>query len=233
MSSNEKNYENITILTEVLKKINTLNKTRNNRISMSKRLNKYSDRWKLVFFFLNIEAVVFIILSLNTSNTNIISNDNFSVYTGIFSIYVILLQYYINELNYKERATKAHYHQLEIEDQILELKNLIMINNSKNPNTNEYEMLKQFNKIMNNYQLILKNNENHASIDNQSNGKKIIIDETDSKEINQSGKKSEKSNLKSRNQKSIDFSLDNIILSINIIFVLVLLIATTYLFWEM
>lgn len=233
MSSNEKNYENITILTEVLKKINTLNKTRNNRISMSKRLNKYSDRWKLVFFFLNIEAVVFIILSLNTSNTNIISNDNFSVYTGIFSIYVILLQYYINELNYKERATKAHYHQLEIEDQILELKNLIMINNSKNPKTNEYEMLKQFNKIMNNYQLILKNNENHASIDNQSNGKKIIIDETDSKEINQSGKKSEKSNLKSRNQKSIDFSLDNIILSINIIFVLVLLIATTYLFWEM
>lgn len=233
MNSTDKKYENITVFSEIQKKINTLNKTRNNRISMSKRLKKYSERWKLVFFFLNMEAVVFIILSLNDSNVNHLTNNNFSVYAGIFSIYVILLQYYINELNYNERATKAHYHQLEIEDQILDLKKLFIINNAKTSNIDEQEMINQFIITMNNYQLILKNNENHASIDNLLNENKLKPNEIDSR-VRDSSEESPKNILKKiRIKKSWDFSLDNIILGFNIIFVKLLLIVTAYLLWRM
>jgi hypothetical protein len=110
----EKDYSNIDPISEINKKINTLNKTRNNRIEMSKRLKKYSDKWKFIFFFLNIEAVFLILLSL-AGKELVPFNINpsyFSVFSGIFSIYVILLQYYVNELNYNERFLKiqSHHH---------------------------------------------------------------------------------------------------------------------------
>ncbi|MCV9888770.1 SLATT domain-containing protein [Metabacillus halosaccharovorans] len=203
----QKDYQNINIKEEIGKKINTFNITRNNRINMSLRLKKYSDKWKLIFFFLNFEAVIFVAISL--TGESILNENNlsvFSVVAGIFSIYVILIQYYINELNYNERALKVHYHQLDIEDLILKLKKIIMNVNIKEDTQigNEAKLIEDFDVIMYEYQTILKNNENHDPIDNK---KRLLSEIVDNNQL-----------LKNNR----DFSMDNIILHINIIIALVM-----------
>jgi ABC-type multidrug transport system fused ATPase/permease subunit len=203
----EKDYSNIDPISEINKKINTLNKTRNNRIEMSKRLKKYSDKWKFIFFFLNIEAVFLILLSL-AGKELVPFNINpsyFSVFSGIFSIYVILLQYYVNELNYNERFLKIHYHQLEIEDLILRLKKLILLKNSNDDKIEEKELIENFMSIMFEYQTILKNNENHDPVDN--NKTKI--------------ENSTFNNIPIKN-KVWDFTVDNILLNINMVLIVLL-----------
>lgn len=196
----EKNYKEIDIYSEIEKKINTLNKTRNNRIKMSIRLKTYSEKWKLIFFALNIEAVIFVVLSLGVKETNQECDGTmFSILSGIFSIYVILVQYYINELNYNERALKVHYHQLDIEDLILRLKELIIHNNSQKNKFEEERILSEFNTIMHEYQTVLKNNENHDQVDNE----RSVYDTLNNKE---------------KLNKVRDFTVDNIILHININF---------------
>jgi ABC-type multidrug transport system fused ATPase/permease subunit len=203
----EKDYSNIDPISEINKKINTLNKTRNNRIEMSKRLKKYSDKWKFIFFFLNIEAVFLILLSL-AGKELVPFNINpsyFSVFSGIFSIYVILLQYYVNELNYNERFLKIHYHQLEIEDLILRLKKLILLKNSNDDKIEEKELIENFISIMFEYQTILKNNENHDPVDN--NKTKI--------------ENSTFNNIPIKN-KVWDFTVDNILLNINMVLIVLL-----------
>jgi hypothetical protein len=228
----EKEYEDITVLSEVNKKINTLNKTRNNRIEMSKRLKKYSDKWKMIFFFLNIEAVIFVLLSLGGKNLNSnFGDDSFGLISGIFSIYVILLQYYINELNYNERALKTHYHQLDIEDLILKLKTLILENNIPGTYYNEKSQMKAFNTIMHEYQSILKNNENHDEVDNEKsifNNKKkdqslkgIEGQQQEQQDINE-GKKSNDI------EKVWDITVDNILLHFNIVIILFPVIVIKY-----
>ncbi|COE62768.1 MULTISPECIES: SLATT domain-containing protein [Bacillus cereus group] len=194
-------YVEIDILSETKKKINTFNKTRNNRINMSLRLKGYSEKWKLIFFFLNFEAVMCVAISL--AGEKILPKgieDVFTIVSGVFSIYVILIQYYINELNYNERALKVHYHQLDIEDLILRLKRLIIENKKELENEDDdcEEMVKEFNTIMHEYQSILKNNENHDPIDNK---RRELVESTHNK----------------LGVKIRDFSMDNIILSINII----------------
>lgn len=219
-----KKYENITVLTEIEKKINTLNKTRNNRIEMSKRFKKYSDKWKMIFFFLNIEAVIFVLLSLGGKEINSKFGDtSFSLISGVFSIYVILLQYYVNELNYNERALKTHYHQLDIEDLILKLKTLIMSKNAEVTNTNDKLLVNLFNTIMFEYQLILKNNENHDSVDNYKNifngiKSKPLNEETDDKET-------KILNIKNINKKVWDFTIDNILLHFNMVVIFIPIIV--------
>jgi len=157
----DKYYLDLDIEKEVNKKINSLNVTRGNRIELSKRLNYYSEKWKIIFFFLNFEAVLFVLLSLAGKEiSQFWGSTSFTLFSGSFSIYVILLQYYVNELNYNERSLKAHYHQLEIEDLILEFKKLI-INGKENIQETDYF------HIINKYQLILKSNENHNSLDNK------------------------------------------------------------------
>ncbi|MGD6992752.1 SLATT domain-containing protein [Sutcliffiella horikoshii] len=190
-------YNNINIHSELEKKINTFNKTRNNRIKMSTRLKNYSSNWKLVFFGLNIEAVTFIILSLGGEKVSAkFDGTLFSVLVGVFSIYVILLQYYINELNYNERALKIHYHQLDIEDLIIRLKELIVCRNSKENKKNEFKMIEDYMVILHEYQTILKNNENHDPVDHLKSIKESL-------------------GVKDSHQVS-DFTIDNIILNINI-----------------
>ncbi|PGL12166.1 hypothetical protein CN912_10610 [Bacillus cereus] len=202
----EKKYEDLKVLKEIEKKIKTFNKTRNNRIKMSTRLNTYSEKWKLIFFFLNIEAVIFVVLSLvGEEISQNFGNVIFNVLSGMFSIYVILIQYYINELNYRERALRVHYHQLDIEDLIIKLKKLIMEYNSEESDSNvrmEKDILKDFNIIMYEYQTILKNNENHDFIDNQRR-----IQETIEEQISSKVK---------------DFTIDNVVLNINFILLFVM-----------
>jgi hypothetical protein len=179
-------YSNIELDTEIPKKINTLNKTRENRINMSKRLKGYGDEWKLVFFVLNIEAIILVVLSLSDVNIS-------SIVTGVFTIYVVLLQYFINELRYSERAVKIHYHQLDIEDLILRLKKVSIEFNKKNKKDENNVLLNQFYIIMFEYQMLLKNNENHDSIDNKK-------------------RKIESANI---SEKVRDFTIDKIIIVFN------------------
>ncbi|MED3832367.1 SLATT domain-containing protein [Peribacillus frigoritolerans] len=204
-----KEYKNIEILSEIEHKINTFNTIRNTRIKMSQRLKSYSDRWKLVFFVLNIEAVIFILLSLGGKEISpLFTNTIFSVISGLFSIYVILIQYYINELNYNERALKVHYHQLDIEDLILRLKNLLVKNNSQENKLDEKNLIGEFNTIMFEYQTILKNNENHDPID--------FVRSKKSKEEEKAVK---------------DFTIDNIILNVNQWLIFFIPILSTILFF--
>lgn len=153
---------------------------------------------------MNIEAVIFVLLSLGgqsvlpDSKTTIIS-----VLAGIFSIYVILIQYYINELNYNERVLRSHYHQLEIEDLILRLKKLIIKTKCKDEPLTGSDCIKRFYAILFEYQTILKNNENHDPVDY----KKYLIDKSKNKEYS---------------KKIFDFTIDNIVLHINFILVIIL-----------
>lgn len=207
----KKEYKDITIIPEIEKKIRTLDRTRNNRIEMSIRLKNYSDKWKLIFFCLNIEAVIFVLLSLGGKEINILfSNSLFSLISGIFSIYVILIQYYINELNYSERALKIHYHQLDLEDLILKLKNLLLKYNAQKTNNDESMLIESFNSIMVEYQSMLKNNENHDLVDDKQNKYK-----------NASAQILECQNQKDRLEikplkKPKDLTVDNIILLFNV-----------------
>ncbi|MGJ7912624.1 SLATT domain-containing protein [Neobacillus sp. LXY-1] len=210
-----RDYQNTNIKEEIGKKINTFNITRNNRIYMSLRLKDYGEKWKLIFFFLNFEAVIFVGISLAGKT---ILNEGpltiLSVISGIFSIYVILIQYYINVLNYNERALKVHYHQLDIEDLIIKLKNLVMnINIKDDTKIVKYEeIIESFNIIMYEYQTILKNNENHDPIDN----KKRILNEIE-----------DNNNFFKKNR---DFTMDNIILHINIFISLIMPIIIVVIF---
>ncbi|MCK2158700.1 SLATT domain-containing protein [Exiguobacterium sp. 17-1] len=206
-------YEEINILTEIEKKINTLNKTRNTRIRMSLRLKDYSEKWKLILFILNIEAVIFVLLSLGGEGINPMFKEAvFSIIAGIFSIYVILIQYYINELNYNERALKVHYHQLDIEDLILRLKSLIIKKNSEENRLKEKEYIDEFNIIMFEYQVVIKNNENHHPIDYE---KSMIKKESDED---------------SKQKKIKDFTVDNIVLNFNIVLIILIPLLTTIMF---
>ncbi|QQE77304.1 SLATT domain-containing protein [Alicyclobacillus sp. SO9] len=156
----DRDYREITIPDEINKKINTLNKTRTNRIKLSQRLQRYDEKWRVVFFLLNIEAVVCVVLSLITAQWQSMA---FPVFSGVFSIYVILTQYFVSQRNYSERALTVHHHELDIEDLILKLKSLILLK----ADSKKQDMLDQFNAIMSEYQRILKNNENHDQIDNE------------------------------------------------------------------
>lgn len=202
-------YKDINIITEIDKKIKTLNKTRNTRIKMSLRLKDYSEKWKSILFVMNIEAVIFVLLSLAGDEINpIFKGATFSVLAGIFSIYVILIQYYINELNYNERALKVHYHQLDIEDLILRLKDLITKKNSDENGLKEKDYIDEFNTIMFEYQTIIKNNENHHPIDYERSMR-------------------ERTENNDKLKKIYDFTVDNIVLNFNIALIILLPVLTT------
>jgi hypothetical protein len=139
------------------------------------------------------EAVIFVILSLAGIASK---NPMFNISSGVFSIYVILIQYFINEFNYNERALRIHYHQLDIEDLILRLKALIIRSNTEEEIIDDKEKIRNFEVIMHEYQTVLKNNENHDKVDNKIN--------------EQEGNTAK------------DFTIDNFILKINILIVLVI-----------
>ena len=153
---------------EIKRKLETIDLTRKIRIRLSERLKYYSRTWKFIFFVINIEAVIFVLLSL-TDTVEAIKigplNMSFSLISGIFTIYVILLQYYINVLNYNERALQVHYHQLELEDLILQLDLLLVKRNTTEVALSENDTIEHYEQIVTQYQLALKNNENHRDLD--------------------------------------------------------------------
>lgn len=162
-----KDYINLNIKEEINKKIYSIDKVRNARIKASKRLENYAKQWNFLFFLLNVLAVIFVLSALV-----LISNNGFSFIASCYSLYVILLQYYISIQNYKERALRFHYHQLQLEDAIIQLK--ILIFNYYDYSDNK--VIEKYKEIMNQHHLKLANIENHSDKDfllgNEKNNKK-------------------------------------------------------------
>ncbi|MCG1303494.1 SLATT domain-containing protein [Staphylococcus epidermidis] len=161
-----KDYINLNIKEEINKKIYSIDKVRNARIKASKRLENYAKQWNFLFFLLNVLAVIFVLSALV-----LISNNGFSFIASCYSLYVILLQYYISIQNYKERALRFHYHQLQLEDAIIQLK--ILIFNYYDYSDNK--VIEKYKEIMNQHHLKLANIENHSDKDfllgNEKNNK--------------------------------------------------------------
>lgn len=152
----------------VEKKIGSMERLRGSRIQSSNRLESYGRKWNFLFFFLNVEAVIIVLLSL-TSTVEIVEvgpiHMSFSLLSGIFTLYVILLQYYVNILNYNERALRLSYHQLEVEDLIQQLKLLTLKAGLSKNGFCEEEFIEKYDEIVMKYQLVIKNNENHRDLD--------------------------------------------------------------------
>ena len=202
-----KDYANRNIQDEVNKKINSLDRVRNNRIYASERLYQYSSHWEFLFFLMNVVAVVLLIMSLGKITNG--SEDEI-VISSIFSIYTILVQYYTITLNYNERALKLHYEQLEIEDCILNLKTILRKFNEEQINIEQInieQMESSYTEVMRVYQTSLKGAENHSEIDDLM--QKHIIE-------------------KSLSKRPYDFSVDNGFIYFN--YLLVILILTYYYF---
>lgn len=155
----ESEYRHRTIQEEIDHKINTLNKTRNNRINASERLYSYSNKWNIVFFFMNVIAVIMLVTSIYSKGSS-----TKTMISGIFSLYTIVTQYVYNSLNYRERALKFHYNELELESQILELKNLSR--RARKAFSDEYVLELKYKAIIEKYIATLKGYENHDNIDN-------------------------------------------------------------------
>lgn len=191
-----KDYKERDIREEINKKIEGFNRTRDNRIHASERLYSYSNKWDSIFFVMNILAVVFLIFSL----MNVESHKGLFI-SSCFSLYAVILQYYYNTLNYKERALRFHYQQLEIEKYILELKKLLRVVQD------DSELEKQYDIIWNKYLITLLGTENHSRFDDEE----VLYDR-------------EKSIKKLK--KPRDFSLDNFLFYIN--FILIMFVTVFY-----
>ncbi|PFG79836.1 hypothetical protein BW152_11635 [Lactococcus lactis] len=185
-----KDYKERDIREEINKKIEGFNRTRDNRIHASERLYSYSNKWDFMFFVMNILAVVFLIFSL----MNVESHRGLFI-SSCFSLYAVILQYYYNTLNYKERALRFHYQQLEIEKYILELKKLLRVVQD------DSELEKQYDIIWNKYLITLLGTENHSRFDDEE----VLYDR-------------EKSIKKLK--KPRDFSLDNFLFYSNVILIM-------------
>lgn len=160
----EKNYRETNIREEINKKINTIDKTRTNRIFASERLYNYSKKWEVVFFSMNLLAIIFLI-----SSTLVPSSSRLMIFvSGCFSLYTIITQYYYNNLNYRERGLKFHYLELDLERLIIQLKTIL-----RDTHMTDLDLEREYSYIMNNYISSLKGYENHEDIDN---GKRKELD---------------------------------------------------------
>lgn len=196
---------------------NFIDITRRNRVNLSERLMGYSRRWKLVFFAINIEAVIFVLLSLTGTIESFkigAFSISFSLLSGIFTIYVILLQYYINVLNYNERALRAHYHQLELRDLGLQLNMLLIKKDTDGIDMTEKDLIDKNEEVIEKYQLALKNNENHGHIDN-----KLRV-RGEKQRAYQKGSSKKRASL----FPPLDFTLDNMLIIANAILTLIMLV---------
>ena len=82
--------------------------------------------------------------------------------SALFSIYSLLVQNFVAKLNYNERALKLHYHRLELEDFLLELKSIIF-----QKSLSDGDKINKYQQIMSRYQISLRGNENHSDFDHK------------------------------------------------------------------
>lgn len=139
----------------ITEKIDDMGRLRYNRINASERLKKYQDTWDLMFFFMNTLAVILLVLS----NGNYHFPQLYKELSTFYTLYTLMLQYYINSKNYSERSLRFHYQELEVEKFIIELKSL------RKYCSESEEDDKKFSCIIKKYIIEIKNTENHSSID--------------------------------------------------------------------
>ncbi|WP_203261483.1 SLATT domain-containing protein [Streptococcus uberis] len=147
--------DNMTIEYRIKDSIRRLKIVRKSRIYTSERLGNYSSKWEMYLLIMSILSSMLLVVSLavkdETTSSKIIS--------GCFSMYTIILQYFVSTLNYRERALKFDYHQLEVENMIQDLQ-FLEIQNQDLTNVQE-----QYKTIMEKYQILLQGQENHTDLD--------------------------------------------------------------------
>lgn len=200
---------------EISKKIIGWKRTRYNRINMSERLKKYGSHWNAVMFFMNAFAIVLTIISLKFPLKTRID----TIVAGCFSIYVILLQYFLANQNYETRSLKFHYEQLEIEKLRYSLKTLL-----RDSSLQYQAKQEKYNSITNQYLISLKNNENHKKIDDKLVKNELNKFHEGKRNSNINGKNKEHYNI------AIDLSLDNIFFYVNLVIFwgVILLVISIY-----
>lgn len=98
--------------------------------------------------------------------------------SSTFSIYTIIIQYFLANLNYNERALRFEYQQLGIENFILELKSILIERRTQKRFTSMGPKSRQdlpkeildvdifrYQSIMQRYQELMAGYENHAAVD--------------------------------------------------------------------
>ncbi|WP_172925621.1 SLATT domain-containing protein [Streptococcus sp. 1343] len=142
---------------EINLKCNSIDTVRAARINTSKRLYEYAEKWELIFLAMSIMSTGLLVYSLiNPEN-----KDRLAL-SALFSIYSLLVQNFVAKLNYNERALKLHYHQLELEDFLLDLKSIIF-----QKSLSDDEKINKYQQIMSRYQISLRGNENHSDFDHK------------------------------------------------------------------
>ena len=178
---------------ENIKRNNTI---RNARIISSERLRKYSEKWNVIFVWLNLIAVIGTVLGIYSY---IHKNKIITLVSALFSLYVILVQEFVGKENYSERSLKLHYHQLSLKRVINELTKLkIRIQCTPEHEVN-WKDLELYKYILNERNQSLSGYENH---DDQDYIEAKIIEKKE-KEIYGNGKKI-------KFWATIDFSVENI-----------------------
>ena len=173
-----KDFKDRDIDYEINLKANTIDIVRTARVLASNRLYGYSEKWELIFLIMSVLSTGLLIFS-------IISPENRSrlAISAFFSIYSLLVQNFISKINYNERALKYHYHQLELENLLLELKYILL-----KKDLSEDEKFTKYKHVMSRYQISLQGYENHSEIDHKKakkNSKKYFnVDVTDSSTTN-------------------------------------------------
>lgn len=142
----------------ITEKIEDMGRLRYNRINASERLKNYQDTWDLMFFLMNTLAVILLVLS----NGNYHFPRLYKELSTFYTLYTLMLQYYINSKNYSERSLRFHYQELEVEKFIIELKNLRKYCREGKEGEEDD---KKFSCIIKKYIIEIRNTENHSSID--------------------------------------------------------------------
>ncbi|SUO88899.1 SLATT domain-containing protein [Streptococcus uberis] len=214
-------YRERTIDDEIETKIFSIDVVRTARIKASERLYKYSSSWDFLFLMMNVVSVALLVVSLlplpiNDSKTGL-------MISAFFSLYTMLIQYFCSTLNYNERALKYHYHQLELENFILQLKNLLLWEKTENePKTNNVKF-KRYKIILEKYQISLQGYENHSDLDYKIARRQI--ERFSKKNEIKENDKIWKINLIKNWTSYKDFSLDNIAIYCQVPIVIFVILA--------
>ena len=82
--------------------IRKLKIVRRARILASERLGGYASKWDMYLLLMAILSSALLVISLIVPNEGLIKK----VVSGCFSMYTVIIQYYVSTLNYRERALK-------------------------------------------------------------------------------------------------------------------------------
>ena len=173
--------------------IRKLKIVRRARILASERLGGYANKWDMYLLWMAILSSALLVISLLVKDEGLIRK----VVSGCFSLYTVIIQYYVSTLNYRERALKFHYHHIEINKLKESLQGL------SNHEYNFKTRNAKFKVIVEKYNLLLQQQENHSEYDYRR---------AKYKEIQQR-----------------DFSMENIFVNIQPLFILLFILAYCFL----